>query len=114
MAIWWNTIIIRNKEPLIFFKVNSGCNGIPRTDYSCCSPTNTCDYGQGNCHYGSDTECTGALICGRSNCLAEYSSADSDWTSDANCCKGKPYFYHLSSIKNRDIEVIELFDHGIF
>ena len=38
------------------------CNGIPNTDWSCCSDTNYCNLGEGDCDF--DLDCAGSLTCG--------------------------------------------------
>ena len=60
------------------------CNGVPNTDWSCCSSTNPCNLGGGDCD--SDRECTTGLTCGDNNCRRDYSTSGSDWGSSADCC----------------------------
>ena len=42
------------------------CDGVPSTDWSCCSSTNTCSVGGGDCD--NDSECASGLQCGNNNC----------------------------------------------
>ena len=47
------------------------------SDWTCCTATNKCDVGQGDCD--SDSDCSGNLVCGYNNCPAGHSSMD--------CCR---------------------------
>ena len=49
------------------------CDGVPSTDWSCCSSTNTCSVGGGDCD--NDSECASGLQCGNNNCKNDYSTA---------------------------------------
>ena len=62
------------------------CNGIPTTDWSCCSNSNQCNKGRGDCDL--DSHCAGRLTCGNNNCHNDFSSAASNWASSADCCEG--------------------------
>ena len=46
-------------------------------NYDCCTPTNPCLDGQGDCDRNED--CVGNLICGVDNCGPSFSSIE-------NCC----------------------------
>lgn len=61
------------------------CSGVDGTDWNCCSSSNPCDIGGGDCDYDSD--CTGSLICGRDNCR-NHAVSGSDWPITADCCTG--------------------------
>ena len=63
------------------------CSGIPRTDWSCCTSSEPCDVGGGDCD--RDSDCVGDLTCGNDNCKADFSSTGSNWASSADCCEGK-------------------------
>ena len=62
------------------------CNGVPTTGWSCCTTSNPCDVGGGDCD--SDSSCVAGLHCGRDNCKRDYSSAGSNWADSADCCEG--------------------------
>merc|ERR1711902_488099 len=53
----------------------SGCNG---GDWTCCSSTNKCGEGEGDCD--SDAECQSGLICGKDNCVG------SSFLTGEDCC----------------------------
>ena len=63
------------------------CDGVPSTDWSCCSSTNTCSVGGGDCD--NDSECASGLQCGNNNCKNDYSSSGSNWAIAADCCTSK-------------------------
>ena len=63
------------------------CDGVPSTDWSCCSSTNTCSVGGGDCD--NDSECASGLQCGNNNCKSDYSSSGSNWAIAADCCTSK-------------------------
>ena len=60
------------------------CDGVPSTDWSCCSSTNRCSVGGGDCD--NDSECASGLQCGNNNCKNDYSSSGSNWAIAADCC----------------------------
>ena len=62
------------------------CNGVPTTDWSCCSSSKQCKIGEGDCD--ADSDCAGSLTCGNDNCLNDFSSLGSNWASSADCCEG--------------------------
>lgn len=62
------------------------CNGVPSTDWSCCSSTSPCNVGGGDCD--TDSHCTAGLTCGTNNCRRDFSSTGSNWGSAADCCIG--------------------------
>ena len=66
-----------------FIESISGCDGkLPGRDGTeCCSPTNRCDIGEGDCD--SPNECLGNLVCGTNNCLPIFGHSPSDF----DCCK---------------------------
>ena len=63
------------------------CDGVPSTDWSCCSSTNACSVGGGDCD--NDSECASGLQCGNNNCKNDYSSSGSNWAIAADCCTSK-------------------------
>ena len=77
------------------------CSGVPTTDYSCCTSSNPCNVGKGDCD--SDYECAGSLVCGTNNCKSDFSSSETNWTSLADCCIGQwnrktvSTYYHPSN-----------------
>ena len=62
------------------------CNGVPTTGWSCCSNSNQCNAGGGDCDL--DSHCSGSLTCGNNNCRNDFSSSGSNWASSADCCEG--------------------------
>jgi len=62
------------------------CNGVPNTDWSCCTRKKPCNIGGGDCD--SDSDCAGNLKCGTDNCAADFSSPGSNWGLVADCCFG--------------------------
>ena len=45
--------------------LESGCN-VPSGGWSCCTSTNQCGIGEGDCD--TDSDCSGNLKCGTNNC----------------------------------------------
>ena len=74
----------------------ANCNGVPTTDWSCCTSSNPCNTGEGDCD--TDSDCSGRLTCGTNNCKATGVSG-SYWSSSADCCEGKMYCIHISLIQ---------------
>ena len=68
----------------LVFLLLGHCNGIPTTNFGCCTSSNPCDVGEGDCNL--DSECAGRLICGSDNCRTKYSTPGSNWGSFADCC----------------------------
>ena len=68
--------------------VAPNCNGIPSTNWVCCTPSNQCNVNEGDCDVDSD--CSGSLVCGTNNCQAT-ALPGSNWISSADCCVGR-YF----------------------
>ena len=61
--------------------VTSDCDA-SKDDGSCCTPSNPCALGQGDCD--DDDDCAGYLVCGTDNCQSEFDSA---WPGTAtDCC----------------------------
>ena len=92
-----------NIPKIIFYSYNSPpnvisgptCDGIPSTDWTCCSVANPCDVGEGDCD--NDSECVNDLVCGYNNCQPGVSG--SNWNSVADCCQGAPhYLKYLSKV----------------
>ena len=65
---------------------SGACDGVPTTDWSCCSTSSPCNVGGGDCD--RDSHCTVGLTCGSNNCLADFSTSGSSWSSGADCCEG--------------------------
>ena len=63
------------------------CDGVPSTDWSCCSKAAPCSVGGGDCD--NDRHCAGTLTCGSNNCRTDFSSSGSSWSAAADCCTGK-------------------------
>ena len=63
------------------------CNGIPTDEDTCCTSTNPCNAGEGDCD--SDSECAVGLTCGNNNCLKDLPYAGSNWKSYSDCCVSK-------------------------
>ena len=64
------------------------CNGFPSTDWSCCSSSNQCNLGGGDCD--NDLDCNGTLTCGKNNCHIDFNSPGANWAVAADCCEGMP------------------------
>ena len=61
----------------------------PDNDH-CCSSSNLCGEGEGDCDY--DSHCAGNLICEQDNCQ----KFDSRWSSQQDCCqKGKTNHFFI-------------------
>ena len=45
--------------------LDTGCN-VPSGGWSCCTTTNQCGIGEGDCD--NDSQCSGSLKCGTDNC----------------------------------------------
>ena len=54
------------------------CDWIGRDRWACCSASNQCGIGEGDCDY--DIDCSNNLICGSSNCGANFHPL-------ADCCE---------------------------
>ena len=65
---------------------SGACDGVPTTDWSCCSSSSPCNVGGGDCD--RDSHCASGLSCGSNNCLADFSTLGSSWSSSADCCEG--------------------------
>lgn len=76
------------------------CDGVPTTGWSCCTTTNPCNVGGGDCDY--DGECADGLSCGTNNCLQDFSIPGSGWSGSADCCAG---------MIERSLEVLNLTFH---
>ena len=75
------------------------CNGIPTTGWSCCSSSNQCKAGEGDCD--SDADCAGGLTCGNNNCRHDFSLLGSNWASSADCCKGIKMIHKWFTIQQK-------------
>jgi len=62
--------------------VASTCHGIPSTDWSCCTQSNPCSIGEGDCD--TDRDCACDLVCGTNNCRP--GKTGSNWSIAADCC----------------------------
>ena len=69
--------------------VAPNCNGIPMTDWSCCTTNNPCNINEGDCD--DDRQCAAGLVCGTNNCRATGITG-SNWHSGADCCVGMTHF----------------------
>ena len=64
------------------FEIDSSCyNG--KTDWSCCSSSNRCGLGGGDCD--TDSDCKSGLVCGSNNCRKFNREA----SRTADCCENK-------------------------
>ena len=70
------------------------CDGVPSTDAGCCSSKYPCDLGGGDCD--KDSDCKGNLRCGYNNCLIDFSSSESNWNGDADCCISMKIFSKIN------------------
>ena len=66
--------------------IPENCNGIPDTDWGCCTNAKQCTVGEGDCD--RDSHCQGDLKCGKNNCQKDFSVLGSNWLSSADCCYG--------------------------
>ena len=83
----WDTEKNYTTTPPHLRQSGNPCNGIPTTDWSCCTSASPCNVGGGDCD--NDADCSGTLTCGRDNCRRDFSSGGSSWSSSADCCVGK-------------------------
>ena len=84
-------ITVTTNNPMTTTALPAGrCNGIPTTDWGCCSTSNQCNKGSGDCDL--DSHCAGRLTCGNNNCRRDFSSTASNWDSIADCCEGMTHF----------------------
>jgi len=60
-------------------KPTKSCNGLSSHDWSCCSASNQCGVGEGDCD--SDRDCKGILKCGKDNC-----ARGRKFTKMSDCC----------------------------
>ena len=65
------------------YQLAKQCDGNPR-DSNCCSNSNPCGYGEGDCD--KDSHCRGFLKCGTNNCKNHFSLSGSNWKSYDDCC----------------------------
>ena len=69
------------------FLLARSCDGTqPGSYWSCCTSSNQCNVGEGDCDF--DEDCATGLICGTDNCQ-ETGIPGSDWNYSADCCIGK-------------------------
>ena len=68
----------------MLFNIVLGCNeGMTQDIKACCSISNPCFEGQGDCD--DDSECLGNLVCGSENCdNSKFPSISTD------CCESVP------------------------
>ena len=62
----------------------SKCSQASTATWNCCSSSNPCDVGGGDCD--SDSECSGNLRCGNDNCQRSNPFPGWTWHSLADCC----------------------------
>ena len=60
-------------------------------DYQCCTTTNPCVFGEGDCD--SDDECDGNLVCGTDNCGAGNSNMDCCTTTAGTTVSGGDFLW---------------------
>ena len=91
-------MLILNKCPMICVSINPK----PKTDFymipavakcdpgrgdaSCCTKSNQCKEGEGDCD--ADSQCTGNLVCGKDNCKKWNPAAHALF----DCCEGNLYY----------------------
>jgi len=63
------------------------CNGVPSTNWNCCTNAKPCSIGGGDCD--RDSDCITNLVCGRNNCKKDFTSQGSNWNMLADCCYKK-------------------------
>ena len=75
------------------------CPGGEDEGYNCCTSSNPCGEGKGDCD--NDSECQGNLVCGLDNCNTALGFA-----SDMDCCIVKGNFV----IINLNVAVADMID----
>ena len=65
------------EKPTIFRSLSMTCRG----GDSCCSPSQPCSSGQGDCDH--DNQCANTLVCGNNNCNKQGGL----WDSEDDCCE---------------------------
>ena len=74
---------------IYFIPIFSACLGLS-TDYDCCTKSNPCNKGEGDCD--KDSECASGLKCGTDNCRDFNSNAAADF----DCCiEPEPGYYEI-------------------
>ena len=82
----YDTNTSSTNDSLVVQRQSRNCDGIPSTDWSCCSSSRPCSIGKGDCD--RDSDCAGGLICGTNNCERNFGKTGSNWSSAADCCIG--------------------------
>ena len=80
----------------------SKCDGqlSEKESQECCSESNTCDIGEGDCD--KDSECTGNLVCGTDNCYSIFGHG----SKTLDCCeKGETLVLFMWSFIEMGIEI---------
>ena len=58
--------------------------------WDCCTTSNPCGFGQGDCDSSNDYTCGGNLVCGTDNCWSDFGFG----ASTADCCTTSSWFRH--------------------
>ena len=74
---------------------SGSCDGVPITNWGCCTSQKKCAVGGGDCD--SDTQCSSGLKCGTNNCQKDFSTSGSNWDSTADCCEGMLFYLDYRS-----------------
>ena len=78
---------------------------------SCCSETNRCDVGEGDCD--KDSHCLDGLKCGSDNCPSSRTFGSTEWDYGDDCCykPGMKLKYLKSSIKSLKSSTLCIFNN---
>ena len=103
-----DTLVTTNAPPTTTALPSHKCDGVPTTDWNCCSALNQCIKGGGDCDL--DSQCAGRLICGTNNCRNDFSTSRSSWASSADCCEGMDfipakYVHYINVFIDKDISL---------
>ena len=67
----WNIDVITNTHVSLIGSQSSSC-GVANPDWGCCTSSDPCKFGDGDCD--SDIDCEGALVCRTDNCGLAFPS----------------------------------------
>ena len=81
------------------------CEGVPNTNWACCSNASPCNVGRGDCD--SDDECLGDLICIRDSCRDDYNSTVSNWDIGTDCCSDSRSKFALVNACSNQFSLIQ-------
>ena len=90
---------------------NISCDGSQPnvgTMYTCCTTSNPCAEGHGDCD--KDSECQGELLCGSDNCVG-FSKSDADCCYMRNATTGDLFYLHnvFDCRQSQNINVLTMY-----